>query len=188
LLLKIHIAGAVSGEKLLPANLRVLVNWDRVNAQAIKWLNGYRLNTEGLASVIQTTRNRTIDAIEDWIRSGEPLPNLEPRLARWYDDQRARQIAVTEVTRVYAEGNRQSWKSTGMVGANRWNTANDELVCPICGPLHNVEVPLDEGFTPDGPGEGPTAPPAHVNCRCWLTPVVSLENVGDEIARAIEEA
>jgi hypothetical protein len=131
LLLKIHIAGAVVGEALLPANLRVLVNWDLINERAIDWLYKYRLGN--IAGIMSTTRDRVIRAIDDWIRSGEPLPNLEDRLRRWFDDKRASRIAVTEVTRVYAEGNQAAWSSSGLVGGN--NTVVCASVCALVCPV-----------------------------------------------------
>jgi hypothetical protein len=78
-------------------------------------------------------------------------------------------IAVTEVTRSYAEGNQIAWKESGVVEGKEWNTANDEIVarCPICWPLHGVVIPIGEEF--DGGFDGP---PAHPRCRCWITPVV----------------
>ena len=65
-------------------------------------------------------------------------------------------------------------------------TAVDDRVCPICGPLHNTIVDLSGGWTftqemlDANPAlaralRGPQTilrPPAHVNCRCWLQPVV----------------
>ncbi len=39
---------------------------------------------------------------------------------------------------------------------SRWETAEDELVCPECGPLDGESWPL---------GEGPE-PPLHNHCRC----------------------
>ncbi|GEM_PF-4246425 len=45
-----------------------------------------------------------------------------------------------------------------------WNTAGDERVCSICGPLDGVKVGIDEFF----PG-GLPAPAAHPNCRCHTT-------------------
>lgn len=191
LLLKIHIAGAVAGEALLPANLRVLVNWDVINTNAIDWLYKYRLGNIG--GIMSTTRDRAIKAIDDWIRSGEPLPNLEARLRRWFDDKRASRIAVTEVTNIYSQGNLTSWKSTNMIGGKKWNTARDELVCELCGPLDQFVVPVDSGFSvvdgkPVEDPEGVDGPAIHVGDRCWLTPVVSLDKVRSEIERAIEEA
>jgi SPP1 gp7 family putative phage head morphogenesis protein len=38
----------------------------------------------------------------------------------------------------------------------RWRTAEDERVCPECGPLDGLAWPAD-----DGP-----QPPLHRNCRC----------------------
>ena len=61
----------------------------------------------------------------------------------------------------------EAWRESDVINKRRWNTGVDELVCPICGPLHNVIVGLDETF----PG-GFRVPPAHPNCRCWITPVV----------------
>jgi len=43
--------------------------------------------------------------------------------------QRARRVAVTEVTRVYAAGNEEAWRATGYVTGKRWMTARDERVC-----------------------------------------------------------
>jgi len=48
---------------------------------------------------------------------------------------------------------------TGLQMRRVWNTANDELVCPICGPLNEQPEDVWSGDFPDGP-------PAHPNCRC----------------------
>jgi len=43
-----------------------------------------------------------------------------------------------------------------------WETEDDARVCPICAPL--------DGMKRDKWGnEFPTGPPAHPNCRCWLS-------------------
>lgn len=42
-----------------------------------------------------------------------------------------------------------------------WQTAEDERVCPICGPLNDKPPVIWSRDFPNGP-------PAHVNCRCWL--------------------
>jgi hypothetical protein len=44
-----------------------------------------------------------------------------------------------------------------------WFTNNDDRVCDICGPMEGEEVASDESFS-----SGDDAPPAHVNCRCWV--------------------
>jgi hypothetical protein len=73
--------------------------------------------------------------ITRWIDNGETLPQLIERLVPLFGEKRAELIAVTEVTRAFAEGNMVAWRESGVIQKRRWNTANDELVCPICGPL-----------------------------------------------------
>jgi hypothetical protein len=70
-------------------------------------------------------------------------------------------IAVTEVTRASVEGERAQVRelaAQGVVLVATWQTANDELVCPVCGPRNGRR----EGDGWDSP------PPAHPRCRCWL--------------------
>ena len=166
--------GALNGSKMLPAIYAPLISWDVVNVAAMKFLKDYRLGT--IWGIHETTRGNVIRSIEDWILGGEPLPALETRLAYWLGPVRAERIATTEVTRLYAEGNLMAWRATGFIGAKRWNTANDDLVCPICEPLNGMIVGLDtNGFTTEVGGIGLTAPPAHPRCRCWMTPVVDEE-------------
>lgn len=45
-----------------------------------------------------------------------------------------------------------------------WETAEDELVCPFCGPIHNKMVRADDLLSLG-------IPPAHTNCRCRLITV-----------------
>ena len=80
---------------------------------------------------------------------------------------RAGMIAVTEVTRAYAAGNVAAWQASRVVQGKEWMTATDEVVCPICGPLRGQIARLNEPF-----GGRIMNPPAHVNCRCWVVPVV----------------
>jgi len=48
----------------------------------------------------------------------------------------------------------------------QWWTNNDDRVCPICGPLHEEVVDIDENFV--SLGVEYQQPPAHVFCRCWM--------------------
>ena len=59
-----------------------------------------------------------------------------------------------------------AWRESGVVAGREWNTAVDELVCPICGPLHGKFAPYGEPF--EG---GYDSPPAHPRCRCWISAV-----------------
>lgn len=148
----------------LIAEYGVGVDFALVNQAVAEWAGRY--SYELVRGVTDTTRQTLQQAVADWARSGQPLDDLIKRLEPTFGPTRARMIAVTEVTRAYARGNRETWSASGVVSGIRWNTARDELVCPICEPLDGREDVLDGDFGGNGP------PPAHVNCRCWLTPVV----------------
>jgi hypothetical protein len=79
-------------------------------------------------------------------------------------------VAVTEVTRAYAEGNRRSAKEYEdqelFTWVRTWRTNNDDLVCELCGPLHGKTAEGTDGEYPLGGGQGP---PRHPRCRCWET-------------------
>jgi SPP1 gp7 family putative phage head morphogenesis protein len=186
-------AGAVVGEAALPPAYRLLINWDLVNDNAIDYLRRYRLST--IHGIMESTRERSMNIVEQWIQSGERLDVLTAQLEHLFDARRAETIAVTEVTRIYSEGNQAAWKSTdGLVAGNRWSTAMDEKVCPVCAPLDGVVANLGDGFGIDENGEGVAdtegilGPPAHVNCRCWLTPVLGdAKSFGDLMDRKLNE-
>lgn len=182
--LTILMAGAETGAAVLPVGYELLINWDYFNQSAIDFLKTYGMtHAQGITN---TTQSQTVNIISDWIRSGESMDYLQDKLAPIYGKKRAEMIAVTEVTRIYAEGNILAWKATGLVGAKKWQTANDERVCPICGPLHGMIVGIDEnGFTTEVGGLGLTAPPAHPRCRCWLLPVVSDEGFEESLDRIL---
>ena len=184
-LIEIIFGGAKNGSRTLPQRASILVNWDLVNQDILGFLRRYRQTWDG---IVDWTRDRTAPVIDEWIRSGEPLDVLEKKLEFYYSPERARRIATTEVTKLYAEGNQAAWKESGVVGENRWMTAQDELVCPICEPLDGMAVPLgDNGFTSEAGGMGITGPPAHINCRCWLQPIVDEESVRGAIQGIFNE-
>lgn len=130
LILLIH-AGGESGHEQLPQGLRLLLDWDFFNKEAVKFLRDYRL--EWVDKISETTRDQSIDAIADWIESGEPKRALDQKLAKIISPERAERIATTEVTRVYAKGNQLAWKATRVVTAQKWQTAQDERVCFVAG-------------------------------------------------------
>ncbi|MBD3320710.1 MAG: hypothetical protein GF350_06405 [Chitinivibrionales bacterium] len=207
LILLIH-AGGESGYEQLPESIKMFMGWDYFNKEAIKFLRDYRLSW--VDDISETTREQTIDAIADWIEAGEPKQALDTKLAKIISPERAQRIATTEVTRIFARGNKLAWKATRIVTAQKWQTAQDERVCPLCGPLHGKIVSIDESYrqTPDEIANsqqmtnlvgGDTqarmkraqtlikhsnsvveGPPRHVNCRCWLLPVVSEEAIREE--------
>lgn len=143
-------------------------DWDLVHVQARDWANQYA--GELVTRIDRTTQRAVNQSVTRWLDNGEPLSKLREDLAPTFGDARAKLIAQTETTSAYAEGTIISYEESGLVvgpptmkpprdthpgcrcglalvedGNGNWNyiwkTANDELVCPICGPLANKVIP-----------------------------------------------
>lgn len=142
------------------------------NTAARDWAGRY--TGELITQVSDTTRRGVQQAVSRWVENGEPLQALIDDLTPLFGERRAALIASTEVTRAYAQANAIAYRESGVVDRVEWRTANDERVCPQCGPLHTKRAPLDtlafDGYT--------GAPPRHPACRCWIVPVIS--EPGDE--------
>lgn len=158
--------------------------WDLINEEVLQYILGDRFQmgggyTDNLAQqLLQTSERQIKQALADWVRSGEPLPALIRTIeSTTLSPDRAEMIAVTEVTRAYAESARLTWTRDGVVQTMRWQTANDDDVCPICRPLNGRTTAVVDGVfqsTNEATGDTQTIPhpPAHARCRCWLSPVV----------------
>lgn len=94
-------------------------------------------------------------------------PTGRTEFRRWvretlFPDSRAEAVGVTEVTNAISLGEQYAEELLAEAGGDLesfWETANDDLVCPICAPLHNKPLSVYGRFFPSGP-------PAHVTCRC----------------------
>lgn len=141
--------------------------WELANNAAAEWALSY--GYELVRGLLSTTRKRLQTEIAEYVLNSETIGQLTRRLTAGdvFGESRARMIAVTEVTRAYAEGNRAAWKASGVIEGREWRTNADELVCPVCGPLAGQVAGLDDTF--EG---GIAGPPAHPRCRCWVVPVV----------------
>jgi SPP1 gp7 family putative phage head morphogenesis protein len=139
-------------------------DWTLANQAAAEWVEQYTF--ELVNGITDTTRSRLRTAVPEWVNNGDPLQSLIDDLAPTFVRRRAELIASTEVTRAYAEGNRQAYRASGVVDMVEWRTSEDERVCPICGPLAGKEAPLGGTF------DGGLFPPAHPRCRCWVVPVI----------------
>ncbi len=160
------LAGMDGAVEQLPLELQALVNYDDLNTEALRFIRQYRFNL--IRGINETTRRQVQEALTNWIQSGDPLSVLEDALAPIFGSVRANMIAVTEITRAFAEGNALAWKATGFVSEVRFNTARDDKVCPFCSPLDGKTFPVDDyGHKP----------PIHVRCRCWNSPVVNVDDV-----------
>lgn len=208
-LLSIFLAGGKVGAGQLPSKMQVLVDWDVFNKAAQDYLKLYRLNTVRMVS--ETTRENVIQIISDWMESGEPFQMLPTRLEPWLGASRAERIAVTEVTRTYAAGNQAAWKSSGVVTARVFRTAEDERVCILCGSMDGKVTGIDadyslteedlQDFASKNDIEIPkgilqqaqagnltwTIPPLHVHCRCFQAPITSEVSLRENIRGILNE-
>jgi SPP1 gp7 family putative phage head morphogenesis protein len=174
-LLEVYFTGIDGGIDALPPALRVLVDFDRVNTDALAWAKQYRYTL--IKGITDTTRRQVQAAVSDWIASGSPLDALEASLERTFGVVRAKMIAQTESTRVFAQANRAAFESTGLVDEVVWQTAVDDMVCPLCGPLHGTHI---------GVGDIDAMPPQHINCRCYVLPVVSEDRLAERLDEVLE--
>lgn len=157
------VTGARNAFLELSATADLGIAWDIINESAISWAATY--TSEIVAQVSKTSMAAFLEHFEPWVRSGEPLQSLVDVLTPYYGPVRANMVAVTETTRAFAQGNLLAWKKTGMVDGFNVMTAEDDKVCPIC-----IGEKLKNPHTMDQ-----AAPAYHVNCRCYIQPIVSLD-------------
>mgnify|MGYP000854565481 FL=1 len=149
--------------------------WDLINQNVIDWTTNYYTSEApamvgSIPNLNQTSRQQFADVFLQWqqgtldtVGSKEGLPQLVQALEPVFGRARAERIGVTETTRVFAESDLAVARSDPFIEYVRWNAANDELMCDVCAPLNGQVVPKGEMF------EGDLMPPAHPNCRCWLS-------------------
>ena len=102
------------------------------------------------------------------------LPRSLKAKARAYIDKaftsRTRKLAKQEEHNIDEQAKQFAWmwlQEKGRLNDKAeklWITAKDERVCPVCGPLHNKRVKVNERFV-TAEGEFWT-PGLHPNCRC----------------------
>ena len=123
--------------------------------------------TDTLLEQMASTSGKLVGStVARWFENREPLEQLIQDLEPVFGRKRAERIAATEVTRAAAEGSRLSYIESGVVEKVVIRTSKDERVCQICAPLEGKYGTLVDGV------KGSGFPPFHVNCRCWISPVV----------------
>jgi SPP1 gp7 family putative phage head morphogenesis protein len=182
MMLEAAVLGAKEGDSSLSQLLRstkavIHINsaWDLANLTVEQWIRTQHWFsplslTQGLSS---TEQNRIRTLIVDYVTNQRPQAWLRDRIigdTGLYGRQRAETIARTEVTHAFARGNRAAWAGRGVERVS-WRTRVDELVCPICGPLHLQEFDVDSDVIP----------PAHARCRCWIVPAVDMASLNNAV-------
>lgn len=165
-LTRVIATGLIGGINLLQQMINIGMDYTMTNDRAYDAAKTYAYK---LAEEINKTTKDTITrAITSFVETpGMTIGDVINRLP--FNSARAEKIAVTEVTRAYATGQRMAGEDLqkefpSVKVVKTWLTNNDDRVCEICGPLDGKEVELDQTF--DG---GISEPPAHVNCRCWTS-------------------
>ena len=140
----------------LAEGIGIGIDWGLANNAAANWA---RTNlSELLQKMFQTTYDGVNETVPRFYTEQWTIDDLTRHLERWHSPRRAELIATTETTRAVVEGERaavdQMTKETGIELVPIWLTANDEMVCPVCGPRH--KKPITDGVFP----------PLHPRCRC----------------------
>jgi len=168
----IILKAVTGGIDIFAAAQTIGMDYTLVNAEAADFVRTYVFD-EFRVRIEDTTRKVLQDTISEFIETeGMTIGNVIERLP--FNAVRSEMAAITEVTRAYAEGDRlageamrEEFPDVRMI-KTFW-TSVDDRVCDLCGPLHGVEVGIDEMF----PG-GYDGPPIHVRCRCWRTTTTAL--------------
>lgn len=160
------------GIQIFASGQTIGMDYTLINAEAATFARQYVYDL--LKPQIEaTTRGALQKVISAFVETpGMTIGDLMRRLP--FESPRAERVAVTEVTRAYAQGNllagqemQRQFPDVRVV--KRWWTNQDDRVCPLCGPLHGQEVELEQSF--EGGYDGP---PLHVGCRCYLTATTAL--------------
>ncbi|HRF71749.1 MAG TPA: phage portal protein [Accumulibacter sp.] len=162
--------------------------WDVTSADARNFLASYTLK---FADALQsTTKEGLRKLLSQGQADGWSITKLTDEIKALYDGwdkTRAEAIARTETIRSSNAGAEVAFAGAG-IAQKEWFTAEDEMVCPFCGEMHEQRqatagtyYQVGDSMTVDVDGTQQTLrfdyedvryPPLHPNCRCTLLPVV----------------
>ena len=117
----------------------------------------------------------------------ESLPETAKRMLDDFLGIRGERIGEHESRTILNLGEQANWSKLVEEGkvskyaVKTFVTAEDELVCPECGPLNGISVPLSSTFS------GFYMPPLHINCRCDVTVSFDTEKLEKSQPIAIKE-
>lgn len=171
---------ALDGLRAGAAKVGIGFNYAIYSVLAAQWAQDY---TDQLLKNVRTTNEAVVgEVLAKWIATpGRTIGDLRAALEPSFGARRADVIAITEATRALASGEIMAFQRGG-VEEIRWGTNHDELVCPLCGPLHGQVRKIGEPFGSfiwrKGTLPEPVfSPPYHPNCRCGVSPVVKLRRL-----------
>lgn len=140
-----------------------------VQTGVLRWAKEYGF--EMVKGINDTSRKAIAEALEQFADVPDFIfQDFADMIAPTFGPVRSEMIAVTETTRAYYEGGAAAIdeiRRGGIKMVGIWETANDDRVCPICGPLHGVFETQPGSKQWEHPERGIMGgPPAHVRCRC----------------------
>ena len=168
-----------NGVLLFGAATGITIDYTMTNLEAAEWARKYagQLIREIDDYSLEVVRKALAYFVETPGVTMGDLVDLLP-----FNEKRAEMIAVTEVTRTYAEGQMMAGREMRaqfpeVQVKKQWFTNNDDLVCDICGPLDGEEVNFEDGFGVESGEAGLMEPPAHPRCRCWMSTYTALAEI-----------
>jgi hypothetical protein len=172
--------------------LNVGVSFDVLNPEVINFAEDYSVRFA--KSVNQTTLDMLKKELTEADRLGEGIPQITKRIQALFTNmtkERAYMTARTETMRAQNFGAEQGYIQSGVVEAKRWLSLEDLRVCSFCAYMNGKILVLGGTWFEQGTSitlpklngngtetfkfnyEAIKRPPAHVKCRCCLSPVVN---------------
>lgn len=163
------------GAQLFAENITLEIDWTQYSQEASDLVRSYMFGADGwLATLDKTTLKGLRQQLTNFVEiQGYTVGDVMAGLP--FEDYRVQRIAVTEITRLYGTAEQLAGEELqrlypDVLVIKTWYTNEDEKSreCEICDPLHGKSIPIAELFI-DVFGDVYDAPPAHVNCRCWMS-------------------
>lgn len=135
-------------------------------------------------SFVSTDRDKLVSIIENGLRDGQSVPQIERSIRDQFDSfskNQTKNIARTETLRASNAGQLDAYKQSGVVEAKQWYTARDADVCPECAALDGQVTTLSGSFFKSD-YLGGEQPPLHPRCRCVMLPVLNEEKTAERLS------
>lgn len=164
-------AGVVNAEKTLDMNITKSADTRDIIQVATQ-------NTlELVNNDLQDYKKRISLIITEGITNQQGITEISKNIreAAKTTKSRAQAIARTETNRIFNQAHLNAYKDSDVVVGKEWVTAADDRVRPSHAKLNGKKLSLEGKFSIQG--EKLLAPPAGVNCRCSIVPILEGEKI-----------
>ncbi len=152
---------AIADDLLAQAlDLGIGFDYDAMLTEASQWAT--RKAGELMKRVSDTDRAHVRDLIGKLANRELSREDAQSILTRTFGPVRAEMISATELTAAYHQASEMYKRELSDLGLDTdilIETAEDERVCPLCGPLDHKGEAVWRAVSPGGP-------PFHIRCRC----------------------